>query len=202
MAPKQVDPAARREDILAAAVRVFARKGFAATRIEDVAVEAGIGKGSVYLAFGSRDELLDAAFEAMHTASEATIRAARAGDDPPLERLADLVCSVLTAASADPQLARVALDLWTVGRGEVDAPLDMAAIYAAYRTAITGLLEEAADDGSVRAGVGAVEATVIVGAIEGCLLQWVMDPSLPIGELADPIVTVCLDGIRRTEVAS
>jgi AcrR family transcriptional regulator len=62
--PKRVDRAARREQILAAVVKVFARKGFAASRIEDVAAEAGIAKGGVYLYFESRDALLESVFSA------------------------------------------------------------------------------------------------------------------------------------------
>lgn len=80
MAPRRVDKAARREEILAAAVRVFARKGFAASRIDDVAAEAGIGKGSVYLYFDSREALLDAAFENMTAAAEDILR--RPGPPP------------------------------------------------------------------------------------------------------------------------
>ncbi len=199
MAPKRVDPAARREEILAAAVRVFARKGFAATRVEDVAAEAGIGKGSVYLSFDSRDALLDAAFEALTAASEHILREAQADTEPALDRLGSLVRAALAAASSEPDIARVLLDLWTVGRSGEGLPLDMARVYQEYRTVTTGLLQEAEADGSGRTGVGEVHAAVVVGAIEGCLLQWVIDPRVPIAEWGEPIVTVCLDGLRRRE---
>ncbi|MGH4019487.1 MAG: hypothetical protein ACRDT0_09680 [Pseudonocardiaceae bacterium] len=43
--------------------------------------------------------------------------------------------------------------------------------------------------------MGGAHATVVVGAIEGCLLQWVVDPRLPIAELEATIVSVCLDGL-------
>jgi hypothetical protein len=62
---------------------------------------------------------------------------------------------------------------------------------------IGGLLAETAEAGTVRAGAGAAEATVIVGAIEGCLLQWVIDPRLPVDRLAESVVAVCLDGVRH-----
>jgi AcrR family transcriptional regulator len=197
MSPKRVDRAARREEILAAAVRVFARKGFAATRIEDVAAAAGVGKGSVYLYFDSRDALLVAAFEALSGASREVLERARTGTAPPLERLADLVRGVVTAATADPHLARVLLDLWSLGRrGDVELPLDMAALYAEYREAIGALLAAAADRGEVRANISPADAAVVVGAIEGCLLQWVIDPGLPIAGMDAAVVAVCLDGLR------
>ncbi|MHA6631915.1 TetR/AcrR family transcriptional regulator [Pseudonocardia sichuanensis] len=197
MSPRRVDRAARREEILAAAVRVFASKGFAATRIEDVAAAAGVGKGSVYLYFDSRDALLDAAMEALAGASREVLARARSGAEPPLERLSELVRGVLAAATADPHLARVLLDLWSLGRrGDVNVPLDMAALYAEYREAIGALLAEAAGRGEVRDDVSPAHAAVVVGAVEGFLLQWVVDPGLPVAGMDAAVVAVCLDGLR------
>jgi AcrR family transcriptional regulator len=51
---------ARPEEILAAALESFAERGFAATRLEDVAVRAGISKGTLYLYFKSKEELFKA----------------------------------------------------------------------------------------------------------------------------------------------
>ena len=48
----------KRQAILDAAIYTFARKGFHATRISDVAERAGIGKGTVYLYFDSKEDLL------------------------------------------------------------------------------------------------------------------------------------------------
>lgn len=51
------DPEERRAEILAAAFALFSERGFAATRIEDVAVRAGIAKGTVYLHFPDKEAL-------------------------------------------------------------------------------------------------------------------------------------------------
>src|SRR3954453_19220787 len=51
-------PETRRSDIISAALRLFAAKGFAATRLDDVAEAAGIAKGTVYLYFATKEELL------------------------------------------------------------------------------------------------------------------------------------------------
>ncbi|GAB3486658.1 TetR/AcrR family transcriptional regulator [Amycolatopsis cihanbeyliensis] len=196
MAPKRVDRAARREEILGAAVRVFARKGFAASRIEDVAAAAGIGKGSVYLYFASREALLTAAFEELASTSADILREARADSRPALDRLAALVHAVLRSMAQRPELSRILLDLWSASRGGEGLPLDMGAVYADYRAAVAELLREAATEGAVRPEVGTRHATVVVAAVEGCLLQWLVDPRLPLIELADPIVSICLDGVR------
>jgi TetR/AcrR family fatty acid metabolism transcriptional regulator len=53
----------KRERILDAAVRVFARKGFHATRVSEVAKAAGVADGTIYLYFKSKDDLLISLFE-------------------------------------------------------------------------------------------------------------------------------------------
>lgn len=199
MCARKVETAARREQILSAAVRVFARQGYAATRVDDVAREAGIAKGSVYLYFDSRDALLAAAFEAYGTASHAVLQQARSGPGPALDQLAALVRSVVTMMAKEPEIARILLDLWAAGSQEAGPTLDMAAEYREYRAVIAELLARAEAEGALRTGVGAGHAAVVVGAIEGCLVQWIVDPELPITELAEPIVEVCVDGLRRRE---
>ena len=52
----------KREQILSAAVRVFARQGFEPTRMADVAREAGVAYGLVYHYFGSKDAVRLAVF--------------------------------------------------------------------------------------------------------------------------------------------
>lgn len=51
---------ARPEEILAAALELFVERGYAATRLEDVAAKAGVSKGTVYLYFANKEELLKA----------------------------------------------------------------------------------------------------------------------------------------------
>ncbi|WP_211115682.1 TetR/AcrR family transcriptional regulator [Arenibaculum pallidiluteum] len=52
---------ARPDEIVEAALEVFARRGFAAARLEDVAARAGISKGTLYLYFPNKEELFKAA---------------------------------------------------------------------------------------------------------------------------------------------
>jgi AcrR family transcriptional regulator len=55
---------ARPDEILAAALASFAERGFAATRLEDVAARAGISKGTLYLYFEGKEELFEAVVRA------------------------------------------------------------------------------------------------------------------------------------------
>jgi AcrR family transcriptional regulator len=185
--PKKVDRAARREDLLAAAVKVFARKGYAASRIEDVAQEAGIAKGSVYLYFESRESLLAAAFEGLGARSAQILREAMTGTEPAVERLAGIIRGIMHYLSRERELSRVLLDLWSAGRG-THTPIDMAAVYDEYRAAITRLLEQAWEEGAVLPVDPAAHASVIIGAMDGCVLQSLLDLAVNPAELAEPMV--------------
>ncbi|MBF6437539.1 TetR/AcrR family transcriptional regulator [Nocardia cyriacigeorgica] len=188
--PKVVDRAARRQEILDAAAKVFARKGFAASRIDDVAAEAGIAKGTIYLYFDSRDALLSGVFGSYMAETEQVL--AHLGEGPALQRLARLVRGAMEMLDSHPDHVRVLLDVWAA-----NPPIDLVGVYRDYRAAISGLLAEAAEQGELREGVGARHAAVIVAAIEGCLVQALVDPDLSLRDLVDPVLQICVEGIRR-----
>ncbi|HEX5079794.1 MAG TPA: TetR/AcrR family transcriptional regulator [Geminicoccaceae bacterium] len=83
--------AARPDEILAAALASFAERGFAATRLEDVAGRAGISKGTLYLYFKGKEELFEAVVRATLLPSIERVEALAATFEGPsaqlLERL-------------------------------------------------------------------------------------------------------------------
>jgi len=56
---RKTEPAARRETILDAALTVFAERGFEAARLDDVAAQAGVAKGTLYLYFKDKEALFE-----------------------------------------------------------------------------------------------------------------------------------------------
>src|SRR6516164_6039844 len=67
---------ARREAILAAALAEFSARGFAATRLDDVARRAGIAKGTIYLYFRDKESLFQELVRAMVSPITGAIKAA------------------------------------------------------------------------------------------------------------------------------
>ncbi|MEX0591116.1 MAG: TetR/AcrR family transcriptional regulator [Xanthobacteraceae bacterium] len=74
--------AARREAILAAALDEFAARGFAATRLDDVATRANVAKGTIYLHFRDKETLFQELIRSALSPFIATIEAAPAADMP------------------------------------------------------------------------------------------------------------------------
>jgi len=86
-ATKPDDHTRRSEDILAAAVEVFARRGFAATDVQEIADKAGVGKGTVYRHFGTKEGLFLAAADRGARQLRAAVDATRTVSDEPLVRM-------------------------------------------------------------------------------------------------------------------
>jgi AcrR family transcriptional regulator len=113
------DPAreAKRERILRAALEICAREGAAATRMEQIAQQARVSKGTLYRFFESREELLLAALLDSHAQA---LRAALAGLDAaqdPRERLERLCGALAGALDVLGSRARVHYQVWGVVAG-------------------------------------------------------------------------------------
>jgi AcrR family transcriptional regulator len=117
---------ARPDEILAAALASFAERGFAATRLEDVAARAGISKGTLYLYFKGKEELFEAVVRATLLPNLERVEALAARFEGPsallLERLLLTIAGVMDSrvgaipklviaeAGNFPDLARFYLD--------------------------------------------------------------------------------------------
>jgi len=63
MCPKFVDKSARKNEILTSVMGIIAKKGYAHIKMADIAMEADIGKGTLYEYFDSKEELFTSAFD-------------------------------------------------------------------------------------------------------------------------------------------
>jgi len=102
-APK---PADKRDRILAAAERIFARHGFFAARVSEIAKDAGVADGTIYLYFKSKDDLLISLFESRMKQVNETLKKAIAGLSP-VEQLRAFIRAYLRLINDEPNAAEV-----------------------------------------------------------------------------------------------
>jgi TetR/AcrR family fatty acid metabolism transcriptional regulator len=161
----------KRRLLLDAAVRVFARKGYHAARIGDIAEEAGVAYGLLYHYFSSKEEVLRSVFRDTWRALIQTIKNVEEGGDPPQEQLRKVAEILLRAWRRDPDLVRVLVLEVTSSSllaGEMD---EVVASFAA----IQEIIERGQADGSIRADLDARLASyVFYGAIDELLTGWVL----------------------------
>ncbi|HMV66224.1 MAG TPA: TetR/AcrR family transcriptional regulator [Myxococcota bacterium] len=157
---------ARRRQILAAAARVFARHGFEATRIHDIAREAGVAYGLVYHYFGSKQDLLDTVIDGSWAAFADAVEGIAASDRAPRDRVRATLDYLFGAWGAHADVVRVVIS-------EVGPRLrsgDLRPEVARALAALTDLFDRAAAEGALRPDLHAPTlAHAFLGAMEGAL---------------------------------
>jgi len=170
----------KRDAILRAAVRVFARRGFHACRVSDIAEEAGVGYGLVYHYFASKDEVLDTLFLERW---EVMLDAIRALDGRPLtasEKLGGIASFIVDSYRRDPELMKVII-VEVTRAANTFGGRHLGRISEAYQL-IAAIVESAQREGAFRREIDAgFAAMAFYGVIEQVLTGWIFG-LLPTGE--------------------
>lgn len=152
-------------------MRVFARKGFHASRVGDIAEEAGVAHGLLYHYFSSKDEVLETIFREHWTTLLERIHAVESSGDPPVEQLRGIVQAMFHSWRREPDVVRVVIrEIARSGEisqrvGELVKPIG----------AIRRIVERGQTGGDFRRDVDADMAAVIVyGAIDELITGWVL----------------------------
>ena len=161
----------KRRQILDAAVRVFARKGFHTSRVGDIAEEAGVAHGLLYHYFSSKDEVLETVFRENWGVLLERINAVEDGDEPASEQLRHVAVILLRTWLHTPDVVRVLVR--EIARspevqdriGELVKPVET----------IRSIIERGQESGEFRSDIDpAVAAVVFYGAIDEVLTGWVL----------------------------
>jgi len=178
-APRAKAPDKRRL-ILDAAVRVFARQGFHACRVSDIADEAGVAYGLVYHYFASKDEVLDTLFLERWDVMLELIREVDATAIPVRDKLSAIASFIVDSYQHDPDLMKVIIVEVTRAANSF-GNTHIGTIREAYDL-IGGMIAEAQEQGVFKAEIEPrFAAMAFYGAIEQLLTGWIFG-LLPQGE--------------------
>jgi AcrR family transcriptional regulator len=171
----------KRRLILDAAVRVFARQGFHACRVSDIADEAGVAYGLVYHYFASKDEVLDTLFLERWNVMLELIREVDADAEKTVrEKLFAIASFIVESYRHDPDLMKVIIVEVTRAANSF-GNTHIGTIGAAYEM-IGEIIAKAQADGVFRDEIEPrFAAMAFYGVIEQLLTGWIFD-LLPQGE--------------------
>ena len=186
----------KRTAILNAATRVFARRGFFNAQFADVAREAGVAAGTVYLYFRSKDDLLTSIFEKSMTRALEEADRALAGVTDPVERLRRLARVHLGGLGSRRDLAIV----FQVELRQSTKFMERfsAAQLRTYLDHLRDAVSAAQAAGLFRADLNAtLAAKVIFGALDEMVTNWVLsNRDHRLVDDADPVIDLLVDGMR------
>lgn len=195
----QAPPADKRRQILDAAVRVFARQGFHATRVSDIADEAGVAYGLVYHYFRSKDEVLNELFIERWSLLLAAIEEADRQDTSAREKLGAVATFIFESYRHDPELMKVIIVEVTRAANSF-GQTHLEEIRRAYES-IAKIVADGQAAGVFRADVAPMFASMaFYGAIEQLLSGWIFG-TIPatdtnFDQARDLLVTTICDGLE------
>jgi len=161
----------KRRQLLDAAVRVFARKGFHASRVGDIAEEAGAAHGLLYHYFNSKDEVLEAVFHENWSLLQQRIASVEETDEPATDQLRHITAIVLRTWLHLPDVVTVVVREF--GRspelaeriGDLAQPIEV----------IERTIERGIARGEFRSDTDPrIAATAVYGSIDEVLTGWVL----------------------------
>ncbi len=200
--PKKVDREAKKEKILRAAMKIFARQGIAETKMETVAEKAGIAKGTVYEYFKSKDELLQMAFNYLIVHMNSLVRQRMAEFQEPEEKLKAGFLAYVDIESLNlNDVAQILPDLWSYGirqkENDGDMAFDMNLIYVQYRELLGGALRKGMENGIFGQIDARAASSALMAAGDGFYLQWMADrKNFNLKKSAETFIELFMRGIK------
>jgi AcrR family transcriptional regulator len=168
----------RPREICAAALEVFAEKGFAAAKLDEIARRAGVSKGTLYLYFKDKEDLFRAVVRDTVAPNIAAIRDSVAAADLPFAELVQMLLSRFVEVAGRVPIGAVA----KMVIGESGNFPELAKVYhdlivSQAIAMIAGLIERAQAKGEVRPGDPRLHAMSLMGPmLMGILWRTILQP--------------------------
>jgi TetR/AcrR family transcriptional regulator, fatty acid metabolism regulator protein len=186
--------------IIEAAVRVFARNGYYNSRVSDIAREAGIASGTIYLYFRTKEEILVRLFRDKMAEWVATVRREIAVEPDAVRKIRRLVALHFSVLEHNPDLAEVVQV--ELRQGHKFFRGASAHEVSAYFDLIASVLEEGIAAGQVRPDLPVKIATkTLFGAMDQLATSWVLGKrTYRLTDSAEAVATIFLQGVRADGV--
>ncbi|MBS1718805.1 MAG: TetR/AcrR family transcriptional regulator [Armatimonadetes bacterium] len=185
----------KREAILRAAIKVFANRGYFSSKVADIAGEAGIADGTVYLYFKSKDDILHSIFDRAMTEFIDEGRRQLAEIEDPVERIRRIAQLHLEKLGADRNMAIVfQVEL----RGSTKFMEQFSAAgFGEYLDIIRKTIADGQAAGVFRTDLKpVVGAKILYGALDEMVTNWILSKrSYPLAPMADEVLKVFFGGV-------
>ncbi|OLB12105.1 MAG: hypothetical protein AUG14_03130 [Candidatus Rokubacteria bacterium 13_1_20CM_2_68_19] len=186
---------AKPQQIVDAAIRVFARNGYYNSRVSDIAREAGIASGTIYLYFRTKDEILVTLFREKMAQWVALVRREIATERGAEAKIRKLVALHFAVLEGDPDLAEVVQV--ELRQGHKFFRGASAHEVSAYFDLIGSTLHEGMAAGQIRADLPVKIATkMLFGAMDQMATSWVLGKrGYRLTETAEAVASIFLRGV-------
>jgi AcrR family transcriptional regulator len=176
MSPRPDVSAERRDQILNAAIKVFARFGFQRARMDDIADESSLSKGALYLYFKSKDDLIAAILRRIYEHELRALRAAQTDTGSASQRLLALADHMTGQVRHLSILLPVWFEFYALAGRQRAVRQSLIGYFQEYRTLLAALIQRGCDQGEFRPVDAEQTAIAFIALLEGVTLLWAVEP--------------------------
>jgi AcrR family transcriptional regulator len=183
--------------ILATALAVFAKKGFAKASMNDIVRASGLSKGGVYWHFKSKEELVTAIFDQFFVEQLTLLDEVMAGEETAVAKLSQLASLTGQEIEAMASQFPTPLEFYALAAHETALQTLLQTHFQSYETKITALVTQGIANGEFRDVNSSAAAKTIIALFEGVLLIWAISPELvDLGTQVATAVQLLLEGLQ------
>lgn len=187
----------KHERILKAAVKVFAKYGFHNSKISQIAEEAGVADGTIYLYFRNKDDILISLFEEKMEDAIADFNAVMSGVSDPIDKLKTFIRHYVEFMEKQRALAEViSVELRQSNKFMKEyVPVK----FGEFLNLVSMIIREGKDAKVFRPDVHpGIVKRAIFGALDEMVLYWVLTPKPKYSptQIADALATVFVEGLK------
>lgn len=200
MSPRPNRSPERKQQILEAAIAVFARLGFRAARMDDVAEQAGLSKGALYLYYKSKDAIIAALLQYLFTQEfrHLQVLVESESTEPVSEHLLVLTRQMASMLQWMGRLMPIAFEFYAIAGRDHTVRQFLKGYFADYRHLLTRLIERGITRREFRDIDAEATAITLTALFEGLALLFFVDPEATRWtEQAETSVRLLLSGLQR-----
>ena len=191
---------ARRQQIIDAAYRCFARKGFHQATMRDIYEEAGLSPGAVYHYFNSKDEIIQASFDFDYQRSTARFDEAIASDDP-MKALEELLGFFMYGLKGAAALGANRVNVQGWGEALINPRLREVVhrVMENYLDALSQIIHKGQDAGQIDRSLDPSSVSRLLMSIYyGLELQLAIDPEIDVEKYLSAATTLLRASSQET----
>ena len=187
----------RKNQIMNAAEQVFAKKGFDEARMDDIAEQTGLSKGTLYLYFKSKEDLVIAILDRIFLGAFKQLQTPKAVGASATEAVLQFTEEVIRDYLKMLRMMPVAYEFLALAFRNKIVQKALSQYFKVYMDALVPLIQYGIDTGEFRP-VDAQEVAIATGALfEGTILLWVYDRSqVDVERYIRSSIKLLLEGVK------
>lgn len=198
MAARRDISAERKNQILDAAMVVFARSGFHEARMDDIVQEAGLSKGTLYWYFKSKEEIITAISQRLFATDIQSVEDLLKAEGTVSERLQWLIRERVQGLQEMSSVVAILFEFYAAALHQDGVRQFIKAYFQNFHELLVALIQQGIERGEFRPVDVLAAATALDAVFEGLIVRWLIDPdAVQWASLGEAAIRLTLDGLKR-----